>query len=145
MSCTGRRHKKTAIAPVNCSNVRKAPVFVDAEMSIKVPAAAYGCTIAVKYVSALYHIVIKSWMTPTPTINCYQSKQNTGGNDAPPFGPRKCASSVPINEDVKNEAANVIQQTSSLSKSTENVGPYSRQVDVVQVYVLLGRDLIAMY
>jgi hypothetical protein len=50
MSCTGRKHRNTAIAPVSCNNVRKAPVFVNAEMSIKAPAAAYGCAIAVKYV-----------------------------------------------------------------------------------------------
>ncbi|KAG1735461.1 Aldehyde/histidinol dehydrogenase [Suillus lakei] len=43
---TGRRHRNTAIVPVNCSNVRKIPIFVNAEMHIKAPAAAYGCMIA---------------------------------------------------------------------------------------------------
>jgi len=41
-------------------------------------------------------------------------------------------------------AANVIQQTSSLSQSTENVGPYFGPVYVFQVHVILGRGLIAV-
>ncbi|KAG2054932.1 hypothetical protein BDR06DRAFT_954849 [Suillus hirtellus] len=44
-SCTGRRHKNTAIAPVSCNNARKTPTFVTAEINIKTPAATYGCTI----------------------------------------------------------------------------------------------------
>jgi hypothetical protein len=56
MSCTGRRHKSTAIDPVSCNNVRKTPRFVIAEMNIKAPAATYGCMIAVKHIPIPYYI-----------------------------------------------------------------------------------------
>jgi hypothetical protein len=59
-TCTRKRHRNTTIATISQDNVRKAPIFVDAEMSVKVTAAAYGCTIAVIYVSIPYHIVNRS-------------------------------------------------------------------------------------